>query len=164
MSNPHHESTPLTIGRGAIAGLAGAAVMTAFQRLVEMPLTGREESYAPADLVMKLLPVAPKRKQSRRRLNYVAHFAVGTAWGVGHGLIATRAGLRGQAAVAAAFGAIYSGDVLANTALGLDKPWQWSRQDLAVDVIDKLLLAEVAGLVFERLGPRSEGSAGDELR
>jgi hypothetical protein len=70
---------------------------------------------------------------------------------VGHGLIARRAGLHGQGAVATAFVAIYGGDVLANTALGLTKPWQWSRQDLAVDIIDKLVLAEVAGAVFDRL-------------
>lgn len=145
-------SLPTTIGRGAISGLAGGMVMTAFQRLVEMPLTGRDESYAPADLITKLFPVAPKRKQDRRRLNYAAHFGVGVAWGVGHGLIARRAELRGQAAVAAVFGAIYGGDVIANTALGLTKPWQWSSQDLAVDVIDKLVLAEVAGVVFDRLG------------
>jgi hypothetical protein len=29
--------------------------MTAFQKLVEMPLTGRSESYAPADLVDTIL-------------------------------------------------------------------------------------------------------------
>lgn len=152
MPTVKRESLPTTIGRGALSGLAGGVVMTAFQRLVEMPLTGRDESYAPADLIMKLLPIAPKRKQDRRRLNYAAHFGVGVAWGVGHGLIARRAGLRGQAAVAAVFGAIYSGDVIANTALGLTKPWKWSRQDLAIDVVDKLILAEVAGVAFDRLG------------
>lgn len=159
MPDQRSDNLPMTIGKGAIAGLAGVVAMTAFQRLVEMPLTGRSESYAPADLVMKLFPVAPKRKRDRRRLNYAAHFGVGVAWGVGHGLIATRVGLRGQPAVATAFGAIWSGDVLANTALGLTKPWQWSRQDLAVDVVDKLVLAEAAGLVFDRLSADARESA-----
>jgi len=144
-------SLPTTIGRGAIAGTAGGVVMTAFQHLVEMPLTGRAESYAPADLLMKLFPITPKDGQAGRRLNYAGHFGVGVAWGVGHGLIARRAGLHGQGAVATAFVAIYGGDVLANTALGLTKPWRWSRQDLAVDIIDKLVLAEVTGAVFDRL-------------
>ena len=49
------------------------------------------------------------------------------------------------------FGVIYAGDVIGNTALGLDKPWRWSLQDLGIDVGDKLLLAEVTGLVFDRL-------------
>ncbi len=54
------DTTATVLGRGTAAGLAGTAVMTAFQVLVEMPLTGREESYAPAkdwatDLGEKLL-------------------------------------------------------------------------------------------------------------
>ncbi|CAN5501781.1 hypothetical protein BH20ACT18_BH20ACT18_04030 [soil metagenome] len=151
MSNQSTDSLPTAIGKGAIAGLAGTVVMTAFQRFVEMPLTGRDESYAPAELVMKLFPVAPKSERGRRRLNYAAHFGVGVAWGAGHALIATRAGLRGQRAVATVFGAIWGGDVLANTALGLTKPMQWSRQDLTIDVVDKLVLAEATGLIFERL-------------
>jgi len=154
---PNSESLPAAAGRGAVAGLAGTAAMTAFQLLVEMRVTGREESYAPATLVMKLLPIAPKRKRDRRRLNYVAHFAVGLTWGVGHGLIATRAGLRGQGAIAAVFGALYSGDVIANTALGLERPWRWSGGELAVDVIDKLVLAETTGIVFDRLAGAGDG-------
>ena len=144
-------SLPSTLGRGAAAGVAGTAAMTAFQRFVEMPVTGRDESYAPAKLVMKLLPVSPKRKRGRRRLNYAAHFGVGVAWGTGHAAIARRAGLRGQRAVAAVFAVLWAGDVIGNTALGLEKPWEWSAQDLAIDVVDKLLLAEVTGLVFDYL-------------
>jgi len=29
------------LGRGAVAGVAGTVVMTAFQKFVEMPITGR---------------------------------------------------------------------------------------------------------------------------
>jgi hypothetical protein len=139
------------MGRGALAGFAGAVVMTAFQRLVEMPLTGRKESYAPASLVTTLLPIAPKGKRSRRRLNYIAHFGIGVSWGVGHGVIASRAGLRGQPAVATVFGALYASDVLSATALGLYKPWRWTFEDLAVDVVDKLVLAEATAFAFEQL-------------
>ena len=138
-----------TLARGALAGLAGTVVMTAFQRLVEMPLTGRRESYAPANLVTRLLPVRPKR-QARRRLNYATHFAIGAGWGVAHGA-AEHLGLRGQRAVAAVFSTVYVGDLLMNTALGLYEPSRWSGQDWAVDVVDKLLLAEATGVVFERL-------------
>jgi len=144
------------MGRGVAAGVAGTAAMTAFQLLVEMPITGRKESYAPADLVMKLLPVAPRRKRDRRRLNYAAHFGVGVAWGAGHAAIARRAGLSGQRAVAAVFGVLWAGDVIGNTALGLDKPWTWSGEDIAIELVDKLLLAEVTGLVFDQL----QGGAG----
>lgn len=48
------------VGAGVLAGLAGTAVMTAFQKLVEMPLTGRDDSYAPADFVERVLPFTPR--------------------------------------------------------------------------------------------------------
>lgn len=40
-------------------------------------------------------------------------------------------------------------------ALGLDEPpTRWSRRDLAIDIIDKLVLAEATGVVFEQLDRR----------
>jgi len=145
-----------SVGQGVVAGLAGSVVMTAFQRLVEMPLSGRRESYQPADLVDKALGIRPKRDRDRRRLNYAAHFTVGAGWGAVHGAAAHATGLRGQRAVGAVFGAMWPGDVTAMTLLGLgEPPWRWSRSDLAVDVADKLVLAEATGLVFDGLERRS---------
>lgn len=69
------------VGAGVLAGLAGTAVMTAFQKLVEMPLTGRDDSYAPTDFVERVLPIHPQTDQGRRRLNYATHFLLGTMWG-----------------------------------------------------------------------------------
>lgn len=125
--------------------------MTAFQKLVEMPITGRGDSYAPAEFAEKVFRISPKDREQRKRLNYAVHFGIGAGWGVAYGL-ASRAGLSGQRAVAAAFGAVYTGDVLLNTALGLYKPWEWSLQDTAVDVVDKLVQAQAAGAAFEALG------------
>ena len=118
---PAREGLALSLGSGVVSGLAGTVVMTGFQRFVEMPLTGRNESYAPADMVQRVLPIKTRCKRDRRRLNYAAHFAVGAAWGAAHGL-AARAGLRGQGAVAAVFGVLWPGDVVGMTALGLDEP------------------------------------------
>lgn len=145
-------STASFLGRGVVAGIAGTVVMTAFQRLVEMPVTRREDSYAPADFAEKVFPVAPKNQRARKRLNYLAHFGIGTGWGVAYA-IAHRSGLRGQRAVATVFAGVYTGDVVLNTALGLYKPWEWSFEDTAIDVIDKLVQAEAAGAAFEALSP-----------
>jgi hypothetical protein len=150
MSLTKSDPLPITLGRGVAAGLLGTVVMTAFQKFVEMPLTGRDESYAPIALVEKLTPARPKGA-TRRRLNYAAHFGVGATWGTVHALLARRTGLRGQAAVGTAFGVFYAGDIAGNTALGLTRPWDWSAQDLLIDVVDKLVLAEAAGLLFDRL-------------
>lgn len=139
-----------TVGRGMAAGLAGTVVMTAFQKLVEMPLTGRGDSYAPADLAEKLLPLPEKRGGERNVRNYVTHFALGAGWGVARGFVG-RAGLSGQPAVAAVFGIMYPGDIAIVAGLGLDRPTEWSARDWAIDGVDKFVLALAAGLAYERL-------------
>ncbi|MGI8594091.1 MAG: hypothetical protein ACR2ML_06965 [Solirubrobacteraceae bacterium] len=144
------ESMKVTLGKGVAAGLAGAAVMTAFQKLVEMPLTGRGDSYAPADLAEKLFPMPKKRGSERQLRNYVTHFALGAGWGVARGLLG-RAGLSGQPAVAAVFGVMYPGDIAIVAGLGLDRPLEWSARDWAIDTVDKLVLALATGLAYESL-------------
>ena len=138
------------MGRGVLAGVAGTAVMTAFQKLVEMPLTGRGESDAPANFAEKVTPIDVSSPQGRRRLNYGTHFALGTMWGAAYGIAAAK-GLRGQRAVNSVFAVVYVGDVLLNTALGLYAPKQWSAKDLVVDVVDKYVQAQATGAVFDRL-------------
>ncbi len=147
-----------SIGRGVVAGLAGATVMTAFQKLVEMPLTGRDDSYEPANVAMRLLPIGRRRGPAKRRLNYAVHFSVGATWGVAYAVVARR-GLRGPQAVATAFGILWPGDVAATVALGLNPPpWRWSAQDLAIDVGNKLVLAGTTGAVFDRLAGAARAS------
>ncbi len=141
-------ATLATAGRGVLAGLAGTVVMTAFQKLVEMPLTGRDDSYAPADFAERVLPIRAKTKKGRRRLNYATHFALGTMWGSAYGL-AAHAGLRGKRGVAVVFGCVYTTDVILNTVLGLYQPSKWTRQDWTIDVAEKLIQAAATGAVFD---------------
>lgn len=142
-------STASTVGRGILAGVAGTAVMTAVQKCVEMPLTGRRDSYAPAELAERLLGVRPATASGRRALNYAAHFALGTMWGAAYG-VAARGGLRGQRAVHAVFAVVYPADVAVSTALGIYAPATWTLRDLAVDVVGKYVQAQGTGLVFDR--------------
>ncbi len=152
---PGDEQTPTdqpslsaTIGRGILAGLAGTVVMTVFQKLVEMPLTGREDSYAPAEFAEKVLPIRPSSNGARKRLNYATHLALGTLWGAAYGMAAHK-GLQGQQGVGATFAAVYTGDVAINTGLGLYEPLQWSGQDWTIDILDKLVQAEATGAIFD---------------
>lgn len=142
------------VGRGVVAGLAGTVAMTGFQRFVEMPLSGRAESYQPAELVEKL--TGRRLEEPRRRaLNYLAHFGVGAAWGAAHGA-AAQLGVRGPKSVAVVFGTLWPADVASMHLLGLGEPlWQWSTKDLAIDVADKLVLAIATGTAFEALSARS---------
>jgi hypothetical protein len=139
-----------TIRRGVVAGVAGTVVMTAFQKLIEMPITQRGESFAPANLAEKLTPIHPTTREGRRRLNYATHFSLGIMWGAAYGVAAWK-GLRGQKAVNTVFGIVYPGDVLFNVALGLYHPTRWSTKELVVDVVDKYVQAQATGAVFDRL-------------
>ncbi len=143
-------STGDVVLRGVVSGLAGTVVMTAFQKLVEMPLTQRGASYAPADFAEKVTPVRTRSPKGRRRLNWITHFALGTMWGAAYGIAAAR-GLRGQKAVNAVFGVVYAGDVALNAALGLYHPLRWSAKDLIIDVVDKYVQAQGTGAVFDRV-------------
>lgn len=146
------ESLGTSLGRGTAAGIAGTVVMTAFQHYVEMPLTQRKESFAPADLAQTVLRIKPRSKPGRRKLNLATHFALGAGWGLARSAVG-RFGLAGHPAVAATFAAMYPGDVLLATALGIYRPREWSAQDVAVDVVDKLVQAEATGLIYDALSP-----------
>jgi len=50
-------STTSMIGQGVGSGVAGTAVTTAFQKFVEMPLTQRSDSFAPAEFAEKVTPI-----------------------------------------------------------------------------------------------------------
>jgi hypothetical protein len=142
------KQTAKLVGRGVVAGVAGSGVMAAFQKLVEMPITGRDASYQPAKLAKKLLPVHPRDDKDWTRLNYAAHFTLGAMWGAAYGVAASK-GLRGRRAVARVFPAIYTNDVVVSTSLGLTKPWKWSRQGLAVDLVDKFVQVAATSFIFD---------------
>ena len=139
-----------SLTRGVAAGLAGTTVMTAFQRFVEQPVTGRPDSYVPAEIAETLLRLHPGSPQARTRLNWIAHFGFGTVWGAAYGL-AARSGLSGQKAVHTVFAVLYPADVLSAMALGVYHPSTWSRQDWVVDVVDKYLALQATGAAHDRL-------------
>jgi len=142
-------STAMVLGRGVLAGLAGTVAMTAFQKAVEMPLTQRGDSYAPAAFAERVLRMHPSTPAGRRRLNLATHFSLGAVWGTAHGVASVR-GLQGQKAVHAVFAVVYTGDVLLNTALGLYQPSTWTARDWAIDLVDKYVQAQATGAVFDR--------------
>ncbi len=150
MPRARRSSTTRAIRRGVVAGVTGTAVMTAFQKFVEMPLTGREDSYAPADFAERILPIHPDSDETRKRLNYMTHFCLGGIWGAAYG-VAALTGLRGQKAVNIVFATVYTCDALLNTALGLYKPTQWSMRELVIELVDKYVQAQATGAIFDRL-------------
>ena len=66
--------------------------------------------------------------------------------------LAARRGLRGQRGTLALFALLWNLDWVAVAALGLDPPpWRWTPTQLAVDLVDKLVMLECASVVLERL-------------
>ncbi len=134
---------------GGARRAAGTAVMTVFQKLVEMPLSQRQDSYAPAAFAERLLPFAPDKPARTPAAEH--HRPLRARRHVGHRVRRRgRQGLRGQKAVNAVFAAVYTGDVLLNTALGLYQPRTWTAKDWAVDLVDKYVQALATGAVFDR--------------
>ncbi len=150
MQSTTRSALTANIGRGILAGVAGTAVMTAFQKFIEMPTTGRADSYAPAQFAERVLPLSPSTPRGRTQLNYATHFALGGMWGTAYG-IAAHAGMSGQKAVHTVFATVYTSDVILNTALGLYRPTTWSTKDWIVDLVDKYVQAQATGLIFDRL-------------
>jgi hypothetical protein len=149
-SSTRRPSLLADLARGALAGVAGSVVMTTFQKLVEMPISEREDSYAPALLAQKLLPVKPGSDAEPKLLNYAAHTALGAMWGTAYGAVAHQ-GLHGLRGTTATFGAIYSQDMLMITALGLAKPWTWSRKEATIDMLDKAVHISATSMIFDRI-------------
>jgi hypothetical protein len=69
------------IGKGIVSGLAGTLAITISQ-MIEMRLSGRKPSTAPADAAGKVLGVQPRDQAGKTRFANVIHWAYGTAWGL----------------------------------------------------------------------------------
>ncbi|MGH2649221.1 MAG: hypothetical protein ACRDE8_16695, partial [Ginsengibacter sp.] len=109
MSKKSHESTALgalgaAIGKGLIAGIAGTIAITVSQ-MIEMRITGRKPSTAPAKAVKKTLHIQAVKGNTETFSNEV-HYAYGTTWGIPRGLLSL-IGLNGFAATAAHFAALW---------------------------------------------------------
>ena len=145
----------VTTGRGSLAGLVGAAVMTVSQR-VEMAVSKRPPSTVPGQVAVRLLG---RSEQDARRLSPAVHWGHGAAMGAVRGGLSA-AGLRGPAASAVFFGILWSGDAMLYRALGIaDWPWRWNRTALITDLGHKAVYAVTTGLVYDALS--TSRSVGD---
>ena len=127
-------------GKGLAAGLVGTAVMTAVQA-VEMKITGREASAAPARAVEKIFGIEPRDERAERRLAQLVHFAYGTAWGGVRGVI-DRAGLGPVAGPLAHFAAVWGAAAAMLPALDLaPPPSEWSKGEVATDALHHAVYA-----------------------
>lgn len=141
------------IGRGLLAGVAGTAVMTV-SSTVEAKATGRGASTTPAQALGKVAGVQPRDEAGEQRLNTIAHWGYGTAWGLGRAAL-DLAGLRGPWATAAHFGAVLLAEQAMMPALGVGSPTpSYGMKAMATDAFHHAVYATATGAAYDYLFAR----------
>lgn len=130
---------------GLAAGLAGTAAMSVSQR-IEIALTGREPSTSPAEAMCNLLGFETRTTPEERRLAEEAHWAYGTAWGLGHPVMqAIPEPGRSLAYLATVWSA---GAMLMSATRVAPPPTQWKPRSLASDLLHHAVYTAAGALTF----------------
>ncbi|EMR04499.1 hypothetical protein [Cesiribacter andamanensis] len=144
------DSLALHLGRGLLAGLLGTVAITAAQ-LLEMKITGRESSDAPAEAAEKVLDIEPQSKASKESMNNLVHVAYGTGWGLFRGGL-DALGIRGLPATTLHWLAIWGAAAYMLPKLGLAKPiTRWSGEEILTDGLNHAVYAAAAGSAYDGL-------------
>lgn len=134
--------------QGAVAGLAGAAAMTAGEK-VEQALTGRPDSYVPARALLTLLGRRPGDREQPVVWNHVMHWGTGALLGGLRGVWSVT-GIRGPVASTWHTVARLAFDQTVENVTGVGAPpMTWPREEQVVDVLHKGVYAAVTGLVAD---------------
>lgn len=137
------------IGKGLIAGLAGTIAISISQA-IEMKITNRKASDTPARAAEKIFDIGPEPGTEEAFSNEV-HYTYGTLWGTARGILSI-CGLRGFAATATHFTAIWGTALVAETELGLAPPVdEWKNQEFIMSIVHHMVYAVVAGLVYDAI-------------
>ena len=143
---------------GAAAGLAGAAAMTAVEK-VEQALTGRPDSYVPGRTLAHMLGLQ-EPDRDRWSLNMAMHYGAGAVAGAFRGVMAA-ANLRGPGASVMHTPLRLNIDQLLENLTGVGAPpWTWPRDEQIIDVAHKTVYSFVTGAGADLLiQPSSTSSA-----
>ena len=147
-------------GRGALAGLAGVAVMTAGEK-AEQAVTHRPDSFVPARALLTMLGRRPGDAARPPGWNLAMHYGTGALLGALRGVWAA-VGLRGPRAHLAHTATRLSFDQTVENVTGVGAPPRtWPPREEAVDLAHKAIYSLVTGLVAERwIRPALESGRG----
>lgn len=122
------------LGRGALAGLAGAMTMSVSTN-AEMRLRGRPPSDAPAKAIEQILGTRIKGRRRRLRAAAAGHLVASVGLGCARGGM-DAAGVPGAAADAATFALALVPEVVVVPALGASPaPTRWGAAETAISVL-----------------------------
>lgn len=152
MKNDHSVAgkIALALGKGMIAGLAGTVAISIAQ-MMEMKITGREGSDAPAEAVNKVLNVDASDEAHKEQFVQLVHWTYGTAWGVARGVF-DLCGLKGITATAAHWSAVWGTEMVMLPAIDVAPPVKdWGGKEIGKDGLMHLVYAVAAGLVYDAI-------------
>ena len=137
---------------GAVAGLAGVAVMTLGEK-AEQALTHRPDSFVPGRTLLTLLGRHPGDEERPLVWNHAMHWGTGATLGALRGVWAA-IGLRGPRAHVAHTAVRLSFDQTVENASGCGAPpHTWPLREQAWDTAHKAVYVVVTGVVADRLVP-----------
>jgi hypothetical protein len=135
---------------GALAGVLGAAVMAAGEKL-EQAVTHRPNSYVPGRTLMTLFGGHPDDRVQPTGWTQAMHYATGAALGALRGLWAVT-GVRGpRADLAHTMARLSTDQTLENTTGVGAPPHTWPLLEQVVDVGHKAVFSFVTGAIADRL-------------
>lgn len=152
--NKHQETTALgrlgaAIGKGLIAGLAGTIAITISQA-IEREITKQKHEPIAGKAAEKIFDIGPEPGMERVFSNEV-HYIYGTLWGSARGILSL-CGIRGFAATASHFAAIWSTALVIETGLELTPPVsEWEDRELWMSAFHHTVYAVVAGWVYDAI-------------
>jgi hypothetical protein len=136
--------------RGALAGLAGAAAMTAAEKL-EQAITRRPHSYVPARALLTLVGRSPGDQVRPPTWNHAMHWGTGALLGALRG-VWSATGIRGSEATMTHTVVRVAFDQTVENATGVGAPPStWPRRERVVDLAHKAIYSVVTGAVADRL-------------
>ena len=150
MSTPRAAQLRAATARGALAGLAGVAAMTAAEK-VEQAITGRPNSYVPARALLSLLRRSPGDDVHPPIWNHVMHWGTGALLGALRG-VWSATGIRGtEATVTHTVVRLAFDQTVENATRVGAPPAMWPPSERVVDFTHKAIYALVTGAVADRL-------------
>ena len=138
------------IGKGLIAGAAGTLAITLSQ-MIEMKITKRKPSAAPAEAAEKVLDIQPETEEDKQSFSQMVHWSYGTSWGIPRSVLSLL-GLSGLPATAIHFATIYSTALIMPSSLKVAPPLkEWSAKEFVIDALHHAVYAIAAGFVFDAM-------------
>lgn len=142
------------LGMGLVAGAAGTAALTIVQ-MIEMRVSGRDPSTAPADAVDELAGIAPDKEEKRERFSNAVHWAYGSGLGMVRGLLGSLP-LPERVADLAFMATAWGAPMAFLPALDIaPPPNEWDPKQIAMDFGHHVVYAGTVALVWHLLDRES---------